>query len=80
FVVRMTKMNKGQKRISLSTLSKLAVTPELKSILNRIEREEVAEIREAWIEHFLSRARCPRCGANIRLKDDSVICERGHMV
>jgi len=79
-IVRMRKTKRGKRRISLVAISKLAVTPELKSILNRIMKEEVAEVRGAWIEHFLVRARCPRCGARIRIEDDSVICERGHVV
>jgi membrane associated rhomboid family serine protease len=62
-----------------ASLKKLATTPELKSILIRIEDEEIPEVRSAWIQEFLAKARCPSCGAKLRVSRDSVQCERGHI-
>ena len=71
---------RAKKTISAHSLRKLAVTPELRSILSRIENEEVADVRSAWIEHFLAKARCPHCGAKIEASRDGVRCERGHLL
>ena len=67
-------------RVSILALRKLAVTPELRSILRRIESEEVPDVRSAWIGHFMSKARCPTCGAPIKITGDSVTCNKGHML
>lgn len=79
-IARVPKARKSERKVSLAALSRLAVTPELRTVLSRIEKEEVAEVRGAWIEHFLARARCPRCGAHVKIEDDSAICERGHII
>lgn len=67
-------------RLSAVGLSKLAVTPELKGILERIRTEEVADVRQAWIDHFLSRAKCPVCGAQVAEVRDTVRCQKGHLL
>lgn len=69
-----------RRMVSLSALRRLATTPELKSMLRRIESEEIPDVRSAWIEDFLKKARCPSCGAALRVRKDSVTCERGHML
>jgi membrane associated rhomboid family serine protease len=64
----------------VAALRKMAVTPELKSMLKRIEQETVPDVRKAWVEHFMSKARCPICGSPIRVSGDSVRCSRGHLL
>jgi membrane associated rhomboid family serine protease len=74
-------MGKGKRRlVPLAGLKRLATTPELKSILARIEREEIPDVRSAWIQEFLSKARCPACGSKIVIGRESVRCERGHLL
>ncbi len=79
-VVRLPLHKRVRRMVSQSALKRLAVTPELKSILRRIEEEEIPDVRSAWIEHFLSRAKCPQCGARLRARKEGVMCERGHML
>ncbi|MEW5748015.1 MAG: rhomboid family intramembrane serine protease [Candidatus Thermoplasmatota archaeon] len=79
-VVRLPLHKRVRRMVSQSSLRRLAVTPELKSIMRRIEEEEIPDVRSAWIEHFLSRAECPQCGARLRARKEGVICERGHML
>jgi membrane associated rhomboid family serine protease len=71
---------KVKRSVSILALRKLAVTPELQGILRRIESEEVPDVRKAWIGHFLSKARCPRCGAPVKVAGDFVRCNRGHIL
>lgn len=67
-------------RVSPVALRKLAVTPELRGILQRIESEEVTDVRKAWVSHFISKAKCPTCGAPIKISGDSVRCSKGHVL
>ncbi|MFY9606723.1 MAG: rhomboid family intramembrane serine protease [Thermoplasmata archaeon] len=74
-------LHKGVRRtISLQALRRLATTPALKSMLKRIEEESVPDVRNAWIEHFLSEARCPHCGAPLRVTKGELACEKGHLL
>lgn len=66
--------------ISLSALRRLATTPELKTALRRIEEESVPDVRSAWIEHFVSVARCPHCGSHLKASRGELICEKGHIL
>ncbi len=74
-------MHKRVKRmVSISSLRKLAKTPELKAMLRRIEDEDVPDVKSAWIEQFISKAQCPHCGSRLRVTKESVTCEKGHMI
>ena len=80
-VVVKTPLHRRVKRmVSLSALRKLATTPELKSIMRRIEEEEVPDVRSAWIEHFLTKATCPHCGSKLKASREAVVCEKGHIL
>ena len=80
YAVRVPLHRKVKRMISLNALRRLAKTPELKSIIRRIEDEEIPDVRSAWIEEFLSKAKCPHCGARIRVSREAITCERGHML
>jgi hypothetical protein len=79
-VVKMPLHKRVKRMISLSSIRGLATTPELKSILRRIEDEELPDIKSAWIENFLSKARCPHCGSPLRATKEAVVCEKGHII
>ena len=66
--------------ISLSALRRLASTPELKTVLRRIEEESAPDVRSAWIEHFVSVARCPHCGSHLKASRGELMCEKGHLL
>lgn len=80
YVAKLPLHRRVRRMISLNALRRLAKTPELKSILRRIEDEEIPDVRSAWIEEYLSKARCPHCGARIRVSRETITCERGHML
>lgn len=79
-VVKLPLHKRVRRMVSQSALRRLAITPELRSIMRRIEEEEMPDVRSAWIEHFLSRATCPQCGARLKARKEGIICERGHML
>ena len=71
---------RGVRTISVGQLRALATTAQLKSMLDRIEHEEVPDVRSAWIEHFLSKAKCPHCGSRLVVGKESILCEKGHII
>jgi membrane associated rhomboid family serine protease len=79
-IVRTPLHRRVKRMISLSSLRKLATTPELKAILRRIEDEEVPDVKSAWIEHFLSKAKCPHCGSALKVSHEAVMCQKGHLL
>jgi membrane associated rhomboid family serine protease len=79
-VIRIKTDRPVKARVSMLALRKLAVTPELQGILRRIEAEEVPDVRKAWVGHFMSKAKCPTCGAPIKITGDSVRCNKGHIL
>jgi membrane associated rhomboid family serine protease len=80
YVARLPLHRRVKKMISVNALRRLATTPELKAMLRRIGEEEIPDVRSAWIEQFLSKARCPQCGARIKVTRESVLCDRGHLL
>lgn len=75
-------LSKRVKRAAVSpnALRKLATTPELKTTLRRIEEESVPDVKSAWIEHFVSLARCPHCGSPLKVRRGELMCEKGHLL
>lgn len=64
-------------KINLFTLRELATTPELQEMLSKIEKETVPEIRLIWLNHFLERARCPKCGSRIEVRGSTLYSNCG---
>ena len=71
---------RAKKMLSSPSLRRLATTPELESLLQRIEKEEVPDVKSAWIEHFLSKAKCPHCGSPLKATKETIECEKGHLI
>lgn len=66
-----------RKESHVTGLEQLAVTDELKGILWKIEQESLEDVRRAWFEEFLQRARCPKCGGSLRCRGRSVYSDCG---
>ena len=47
-------------KVSLSLLKKLAKTKEHEDILKLIEHETIPAVRDAWIDYFFEKTRCPK--------------------
>lgn len=54
--------------LSISRLEEMAKNEEEIKTLKKIRKADMAEIRDAWIEHFLESAECPRCGSKVDIK------------
>jgi hypothetical protein len=62
-------------KIDYSTLKNLAETPEQQEILKRIENETIPQVRDTWVEHFLEKTRCPKCGKPLQSFNRKIWCE-----
>jgi membrane associated rhomboid family serine protease len=69
----------NKKKINFSTLRKLAITTELRELLNRIENETVLQVRDIWLEHFLEKTTCPICGKPLSHSRRKIWCEDDHI-
>ena len=47
----------------VSELEKMVMSDDDRKILRKIEKADLPEIRNAWVERFLENVSCPRCGA-----------------
>ena len=62
-------------KINFSNLNELATTPELKDMLKRIENETVPQVRDIWLEHFIEKTKCPKCGKTLSRFNKEISCE-----
>jgi hypothetical protein len=68
-----------KKKINFSTLRKLAINPDQREMLNRIEKETVMQVRDIWVEHFLEKTICPICGKALKHSGRKIWCEDDHI-
>lgn len=64
--------------INFSHLTNLVKTPEEKKILQRIEKENVLQVRDIWLDHFLEKITCPVCNRPLNHLDRKIWCEQNH--
>jgi rhomboid family protein len=64
--------------INFSHLTKLIKTSEEKKILQRIEKEDILQVRNMWLEHFLEKVTCPVCNKPLNHLDRKIWCEQNH--
>ena len=65
------------KPIDFSVLAGLATTVELRDILSDLEKETVPEVREAWLERFVQRSKCPTCKGPLRMRMGRLVSDCG---
>jgi membrane associated rhomboid family serine protease len=70
-VYRMPKI----KKINFSNLKNIAKTDELKKIIEKIENENVPQVREIWLDHFFEKSVCPKCSKTLKHFNGKIWCE-----
>lgn len=68
------KRERTSKITDVQGLEPLATTPELRESLEKARDESQPDVKKAWLEHFASRAKCPRCGSRLELKGARMVC------
>ncbi len=64
--------------INFSHLTKLVKTTEEEKILQRIETENVLQVRDIWLEHFLEKVTCPVCNKPLNHLGRKIWCNDQH--
>jgi len=64
--------------INFSSLKPLAQTTDLQKMLQRIEHENVRQVRDVWLEHFLEKVTCPVCSKPLNHFRRTVWCDQEH--
>jgi membrane associated rhomboid family serine protease len=64
--------------INFSNLQPLAQTTDLQKMLQRIEQENVRQVRDIWLEHFLEKATCPVCKKPLNHVQRKIWCDQEH--
>ncbi len=62
----------------VSELEKMTASEPDRKILRKIEKADLPEIRNAWVEHFLEKVTCPRCGTGFDKLDNNE-CDCGYV-
>ena len=55
-------------------IKELAVTPQLKEILERIKEAKEPDVKMAWEDRFFELARCPKCGMPLMHQGNELFC------
>jgi membrane associated rhomboid family serine protease len=63
------------RKIDFGKLRKLVKTPEQKEMLAKIESETVPQVRDIWLEHFLEKVDCPKCGKTLNHFGEKIWCD-----
>ena len=64
-------------KVELDKLKKIAQTDKQKEILAKIEKEDEPDVKRAWIEELVEKARCPDCGRKLNARSGTVDCRCG---
>jgi rhomboid family protein len=64
--------------INFSHLAELVKTPEMKKIFQHIEKENVLQVRNMWLDHFLEKVTCPVCNKPLNHFERKIWCEQNH--
>jgi membrane associated rhomboid family serine protease len=70
-----TSTSQNQQKFDITNLKKYATTSDLKKELKMIENENVPQVRDVWIEHFLEKAKCPKCKKVLKSFNGKIWCE-----
>jgi membrane associated rhomboid family serine protease len=66
---------KQKKNIDYVTLNKFATTPKLKDMLQKIQNETIPHAQDLWLEHFIEKAKCPKCGKSLNHMGREIFCK-----
>jgi len=62
--------------LDFTSLEKLAYTPKLREILDRIKAETVPQVQNIWLGHFLEKTNCPQCQSRLKHAGGKILCSK----
>lgn len=66
--------------LDIKQLEELATNYKLKEMLDRIKSEDEPDIRDAWLEEFIKKVKCPECGKKLQVRPHQAKCSCGYRV
>ena len=63
------------KELDGEAFNELAVNSELIALRDKIFKEDMAEVRQAWLEQFALKAKCPKCSKPLSHSPGKFFCE-----
>ncbi len=69
-------LEESRKTLDINVLKTLAQTEEEKTIISKVENEEVEDVRNAWLDQFFSTVQCPECGTKLK-RASKIRCKCG---
>ena len=63
------------RNINYSNLEKIAKTEDQKQMLEKIKNESVPQVKDIWLEHFLDKLNCPKCGSKLNHFNKKIWCK-----
>ncbi len=58
------------------SLEQFATTQDLKDMLEKIKNENVPQVKDIWMDHFLEKAVCPKCKSKLKHFNGKVWCDK----
>jgi len=68
---------KGGTGLDLAALHELVVDEGTGELYDKIFKEDMPEVRQAWLEQFVNKARCPRCRKTLAHSPGKFFCSCG---
>ncbi len=69
-------LSERPRNYDFKSLEQFASTPELKQMLEKIKNETVPQVKDIWLEHFLEKAVCPKCGSKLKIFNRKIWCDK----
>lgn len=69
-------MAERPRNYDFKNLEQFADNPELKQMLEKIKSETVPQVKDIWLEHFLEKAVCPKCGSTLKSFNRKIWCDK----
>lgn len=75
FAGKKTGARAREREITLAkALVRIAISPEARAAAESAAREEIGDVRRAWMERAFEIARCPKCSGKLEESGERVIC------
>jgi len=58
-----------------SKLSALATTPDLQQLLTKVKHENVPQVQDVWLDHFIEKTNCPVCQHQLKHFNRKIWCD-----
>lgn len=66
------------KKVNYEKLKEFCKDKKTEEVFEKIMKEEIEDVKLAWVEHFIELAKCPKCIGKLKLEKNKVFCDCGY--